>query len=143
MLSWSPTASVDASIRGPESSPVSLAFDCAHVILPLFSDLKGSGDTVVGERFHILREEVRHHRRCRCPFLLGQQRYSPRTDILRACIIWIDMFSLHFGIKLVAVVVIAAKSVAVFVVIIGAVTGVNACITPGGVNTFLSIIICF
>jgi hypothetical protein len=100
------------------------------------------GDCDYGQRFRILREEVRHHCRCRCRFLLSQQRYSPRSDIPSAWIIWIDMFSLHFWIKAVVVVVIAAKSVAVLVVVIGAVTGVNARITRGGVNTFRSYISC-
>jgi hypothetical protein len=48
--------------------------------------------------------------------------------------------SFHFGIEVVAVVVFAAASVAVLVIvteaITGAVTGVNAYVTPGGVNAF-------
>jgi hypothetical protein len=67
---------------------------------------------------------------------LGPHRYSTRTDVPIKQITWIDILA----IKAVAVVVITTVSVAVLVVVTGAVTGavigVNACITPGGVKAF-------
>jgi hypothetical protein len=64
---------------------------------------------------------VRH--RCRCPFILGPHCHSPRTDIPIEWITWIDILALHFLIKAVAVVGIATVSVAVLVVVTGAVAG--------------------
>jgi hypothetical protein len=97
-------------------------------------------DCDYGRRFRILREEVRH--RCRCPFILGPHCHSPRIDIPIEWITWIDILALHFLIKAVAVVGTATVSVAVLVVVTGAVagavTGVNACITPCGVKAFES-----